>query len=351
MQGESDGDDASSYKSSSSKKRKIFDSPGDKYKPFQKPSYTRKYPDTTSNGEFVVFVEHCNKDTKIGNMNPLNLSKIFKNAKGVHERSRISARKIKIIFKQAALANDFLNAQFIQENNLRAYIPAASVERVGVVRYIPKEISNRELFEKISSDLDIIGVRRFMKKENNTFVPLNTITVTFSGTVLPQCIFLDGWRYKVHNYIPPVLQCFKCLLFNHSAKYCFNEQACSKCAENHSYKECTSEALKCKNCGGNHLAISKECPIKASKIKKNISLRVNNSTYADITNNLTSFPPLTKANPQNVKIVPEKISAQDIINNQKILEAIISTIVSIGNSNEIKTTTHIKETFIKNFNK
>ncbi|XP_045451488.1 uncharacterized protein LOC123661922 [Melitaea cinxia] len=360
MQGESDGDEEErSVKSISGKKRRITTPTIDKYKTYTKNGYTRQYPDNSSNGDFVVYLEHLDREIKLGNMNPLNLSKYFKNIKGVHERARINSNKIKISFKQAALANDFLKSRCLLEHNLRAYIPASSVERVGVIRYIPKEIGNKELFEKICCDRDVVGIRRFMKREKGNLIPLSTISITFSGTSLPEYILLDGWRYKVHTYIPPLLQCFKCLKFNHSAKICRSEQVCSKCSENHSYKDCSSETLKCTNCSGNHLAISKDCPIKAARILKHRQ----SYAMATINKDFVNFPALPKSSIQkytgkvdsnkNIELphVPTKtdnFNISDIVNNTKVMNSIIKTLVALGNSESIKTTSHIKEIFIKN---
>lgn len=138
------------------------------------------YPDNSNNDEFPVYVESSNREDKLGNKNPLQLSKLFKNVKGIHERRRINASKIMLVFKQAADANNFLTNDCLDQNYMRAYIPAASVERVGVVRYIPKETTNQELHIKLTSDAEIIAVRRFMKKNGTDLVPLTTISVTFA---------------------------------------------------------------------------------------------------------------------------------------------------------------------------
>lgn len=63
----------------------------------------------------------------------------------------------------------------LEENNLKAYIPAMSVERIGVVRYIPSDTSTEDLFNKLSVDREIVEVRRFKKKVGEEMVPLTTI--------------------------------------------------------------------------------------------------------------------------------------------------------------------------------
>ena len=74
-------------------------------------------------------------------------------------------------------------------------------------------------------------------------------------------------------------QCFKCQEYGHSAAKCQNKQACPKCGGNHSYKDCQSEEMKCKNCEKRGLENTehrtfdrRECAIyneEVAKIKNN----------------------------------------------------------------------------------
>lgn len=346
------------------KKPRVSGITEDDYKMFTKPGYKRTYPDNSrSTGEFPVYVEGNEYEDKIGNKNPLQLSKLFKAVKGIWERRRISANKIMLVFKQASAANDFLMDSSLQNNNMRAYIPASSVETVGVVRYIPKETSNSELFKELTSDCEIIRVRRFTKKIEGEIVPLSTISVTFAGTVLPQYIYLDNWRYKVDRYIPPLMQCFKCMKFSHSAYHCRNEQVCSKCSGKHSYKECDNDEIKCSNCQGAHLAISKLCPIKSARMEKHVNMHKGQS-YAAVTKSVNNiYPPLPQthknmlghnqkmmSNNVNNNISQNSIDINMLVNDSKIIDSFVKTLVALGNSNTVKTVAHIKEVLIKNLN-
>ncbi|CAF0998402.1 unnamed protein product [Rotaria sordida] len=58
------------------------------------------------------------------------------------------------------------------------------------------------------------------------------------------------------------VQCYICLKYNHVAKYCkTKQQICARCGDNHRIDQCTaaSDAMKCCNCKGSHLATSNEC--------------------------------------------------------------------------------------------
>lgn len=75
---------------------------------FIRPGYVRNYPDTSTGTEFPVYVESKLEDEKIGNKNPLSLSKNFKTIKRIHEQRRMNAQKIMLVFKTASMANDLL---------------------------------------------------------------------------------------------------------------------------------------------------------------------------------------------------------------------------------------------------
>lgn len=78
-----------------------------------------------------------------------------------------------------------------------------------------------------------------------------------------ECLIYD------HIYIQ---RCYKCCGFSHQAKACTKKQACSKCAQQHSYDKCDNDVHACINCmvsnqkmntnfDFNHHAYSRECPI------------------------------------------------------------------------------------------
>ena len=71
-------------------------------------------------------------------------------------------------------------------------------------------------------------------------------------------------------------QCHRCQGWGHAESNCLRPPKCFKCAEGHHTKDCTvadmtTSAKKCANCKGEHLANSRECPvrIKFEKAKEN----------------------------------------------------------------------------------
>lgn len=357
----------------------------EQYLPYYKPNYKRQYPENSTNTEFKVFVEHIDPKDRLGNKSPIYLNHIFTtDIKGVMAIRRLNANKIAVIFKQYNTANNFLNnSTFLEKYKVKAYIPATQIEKTGIIRYVPTNISNKDLYTKLSSIYEIIAIRRFTKKVGHECVALQTVSITFLSNVLPDDVQYDLFSYRVFEYIPPLLQCFKCFKFNHSAKVCNGRQRCSICSGDHLYKDCDKpNEFCCANCSGPHLAISKQCPIKLNKILE----KKNKITYASVAMSKkadTEYPALPPPNytrqsvkpiynvnknvntvnknvnnvNKNVHIDPVAqgckthvdIKAQ-ILSSSEVLMALVQTLVELGNNTDSTpiTTTSIKDMLVKN---
>lgn len=339
------------------------------YAPYLKPNYKRLYPENSTNLEFKVFVQSVKDNDKLGNKSPVYLNHIFSNEiKGVTAMHRVNANKIAVVFKQFNTANNFIsNTAFLDKYSFKAFIPAREIENTGVIRFVPTNLSNKELYTKLSSDYEIISIRRFTKKIGKEIAPLQTVSITFLSNTLPDRVQYNLFSYRVFKYIPPLLQCFRCFKFNHSAKVCNNKQKCSICSLEHYYKDCDNPGcIKCVNCGGEHLAISRECPIKI----KNILDKKNKITYAQIinTNSLVDFPKLTPNNDSKTisNIVTTKIDKsnkknelqrvnnlsdyKELIDDSSFVKIIVQTILELSNSKGPMNTKRIKDIFLEKLN-
>ncbi|XP_063897440.1 uncharacterized protein LOC135118711 [Helicoverpa armigera] len=150
------------------KRRRIHTSGGNadshKYKMFTKPNYKRLFIEN-NNTEFTVYVQST-EDEKLGNKNPITLTNLItdqvKDVIGVH---RINAHKIGITFRKAAAANNFLKMEdFLWIHKMKAFIPSNLTERVGVLRYVPKDLSNEEIYKSMVCDAEVVSIKRFMRK-------------------------------------------------------------------------------------------------------------------------------------------------------------------------------------------
>jgi hypothetical protein len=208
-----------------------------------------------------------------------------------------------------------------------------------------------------------------MKKVGQEIVPLQTVSVTFLSAALPNTVQYDLFSYRVSEYVAPLLQCFRCFKFNHSAKICSNKQRCSICAGEHHFKECDDvKSINCINCGGPHLAIDRSCPIKIQKtLEKKNKISYASATQKNKLDN-TDFPPLPVQNKNSIKyhqsshvnkplaVVQQNDSVnknsfvQDLINNKDIIAALVKTLVELGNKKDDVqiNNAYIKEKLIQN---
>ncbi|XP_069177069.1 uncharacterized protein, partial [Procambarus clarkii] len=117
---------------------------------------------------------------------------------------------------------------------------------------------------------------------------LSTMKVTFTSPEEATSATTNGFRCfglactprqitREHYY--QLRQCFKCYSYEHFTKSCpSQDQRCSKCAESHHFKQCTSDFLKCLLCQGHHTAVSAECPNRRQEIQKMTEARQANTT-------------------------------------------------------------------------
>ncbi|CAF1024651.1 unnamed protein product [Rotaria sordida] len=142
------------------------------------------------------------------------------------------------------------------------------MEKVAFVKNIDIEIPESRITEALKDvDLDAIDVVRLTNKVKN--IPTKIIKIIFidpqnRNTLVHTGLQVDSMHFlaepSMQNTKP--VQCYICLQYNHVAKYCkTKQQICAQCGENHRIDQCiaASDALKCSNSKGNHLATSNEC--------------------------------------------------------------------------------------------
>lgn len=306
-------------------------------KPYRVTDYSRRYPEDSMKGmDYIVFVE-SSVEKPIGSRDMISLNNcLTRFIKGIKYLKKINKFKMGVVFDTPNLANAFLdNVTFLKEYCLRASIPASSAEVTGVVR-IPTDMSNKKIFEALSSSKKIICVRRLLKKSFSegkpTLVPTQTVAITFaSSSSLPDYVYLKKWRLQVDPYIPPIKQCYKCLRYGHLAKFCKNSVRCSICSEPHSFKDCNEnkENAKCVHCEGNHISISGACPIKQKKIQE-MKNKASPSPFASLFDS-KNFPLLSQTD-------KSKKDLALLLGDQKFLNLIIESVIKIITLNKTTNT-------------
>ena len=122
------------------------------------------------------------------------------------------------------------------------------------------DISPEEILQDLQSQ-GVIKVDRLTIKRNETIIPTSTFFLTFARDTPPSEIKAGYLNIKVARYIPKPLRCFNCQKFGHGSGSCRMKIVCYRCGQgDHGGEGCT-DAHKCANCRGSHMASSRDCPI------------------------------------------------------------------------------------------
>lgn len=141
------------------------------------------------------------------------------------------------------------------------------VTSMGIVRDIGSDITDEDIIQYgvgMSPSTSVLRVRRFKRTIRNndvpTQVPSGTCLITFQGTSLPKYFELFSIRTEVSLYIPPVIQCRKCLRYGHIQAQCRGNFRCATCGDSHDPISNCNNSPNCVFCKGSHLASDRSCP-------------------------------------------------------------------------------------------
>ena len=215
----------------------------------------------------------------------------------------------------------------------KIYVPRSiqrvnDTEKVAFVKRVDLEIPDDRITEALKNvGLDVINVTRLTSKDGKT--PTRTIKILFGDAQNRNTFVHTGLQVDcMHFTAEPAsqntkpVQCFICLKYNHIAKYCkTKQQVCARCGENHRIDQCTvaSDAAKCCNCKGNHLATSNDCSHFREQEKRMLNMINQYSstgrqvTLAPSPYNTTEFPPLPNLFQQQKQILQSSLF-DDILN-------------------------------------
>ena len=95
----------------------------------------------------------------------------------------------------------------------------ASINTVkGVVGGIGLDITEPELLEELTDQVKC--VKRIHRRVNGKLEPTHSFLLTFGTNKLPEMIYVDYEKRKIHEYRPKVTRCYHCQKFGHSAIHC-----------------------------------------------------------------------------------------------------------------------------------
>ncbi|XP_055709615.1 uncharacterized protein LOC129805605 [Phlebotomus papatasi] len=221
---------------------------------------------------YRVVISRIDPAKKINDMDVgVCLNKIYP-AGEIIEVAKVNRRNVIAYFKTKNGANTCVNEERVKPYGYKCYIPTYYVASMGIINGVSVELSVEELQGKIrttnGNDIKVKRVMRITRKETEkgveTFHTTERIKVLFHGTILPREIFCESARRFVNFQTRKILQCMKCLRFNHHERFCREEIGiCHQCGEIKGHEgNCTNK--RCINCWNNennsHSATDSNCP-------------------------------------------------------------------------------------------
>lgn len=185
-------------------------------------------------------------------------------------------RGIKHICREYTEINELRSGDLmIKANNLKAakkFISAKFIDIVPV-KIVPhttlnssqglvfcdkiKNISEEDILKDLS-EFNVIGVRKFMKKDGDNLIATGGAVLTFDLIHPPNRLDL-GWRtVAVHEYIPNPLKCNNCHKLGHTKNHCRGIQLCKECGIPPPHNPCSRQF--CVNCNNDtHTSYDPSC--------------------------------------------------------------------------------------------
>lgn len=251
---------------------------------------------STDKGPFIVHASRTEPDPSAGlTIRPIKFGQFLVQNKvdnicpgGV---KKVGRNKISIEFRSYVDANTFLDNPILSSHNYEVTIPTYNVTKMGIVRYVPVDLSMGEFATSLIVPVgcgEVLKARRLNRKTkdndgNVTWVPTQTVVLTFHGQVLPSRVFSFHTSMAVEAYQYPTIQCLKCCRFGHIKAQCRSNPRCFKCAQSHPGESCevNENTATCLHCSGQHFASSKNCPEQGRQRSIKLLMSQESISYED----------------------------------------------------------------------
>lgn len=276
------------------------------------PSHSSNYPTNktlASSDSHTVIISQLMLDkdgflgaaTRAMSLDPLGISKglkavlDFDTVKDV----RINRRRnvVAVEFKQlsAVVSPDLLLLSHVHLGKyaVRCYRPASVLANIvyGVVGPVDLEedhdLAEVELALK-RGDTTIVSVVRLSKFTAGRREPSSSLKVGFDAPTLPKFVPLDFVRVPVRPFRESPLRCYRCQRHGHIASGCDATLRCLVCGGGHRKDDCSASVPLCANCGGAHIASSRECPFTQDASQIN-DLRRQGMSFSEARKHVIGF--------------------------------------------------------------
>lgn len=256
---------------------------------------------------------------------------------------KIGRNKLSVEFLSAKDANTFLINPLLPLHSYSASIPTYNVTRMGLVRQVPTDLSMEQFVKDIvvpQGSGIVVKARRLSRKENKdgeiSWIPTQTVVVTFLGQILPERVYLYYTSLPIELYKYPTIQCYSCCRFGHTKAQCRSKPRCFRCAQEHFGDSCVVQetSATCLHCLGQHFSINKKCPeqerqrsIKSVMAEQCVSYQEAAAqfppvvrSYSEVAQILFSHP-----SPSNVSSVPRPTNPSQTPHSHSYTKTVYAT--------------------------
>ncbi|CAH0724901.1 unnamed protein product, partial [Brenthis ino] len=121
--------------------------------------------------------------------------------------------KIFVLFEEESDAEKMITSTALQEKGWKCYKTSEVGFSYGIIRDIELDLSKKDVQLSISSDLEIISVKRLFRRNDEIpgWTESETIRLCFKGSSLPPHIFIYGLKWNAQSF-KPKLSDFELLL-------------------------------------------------------------------------------------------------------------------------------------------
>uniref|UniRef100_A0A8D8X4B6 Gag-like protein n=2 Tax=Cacopsylla melanoneura TaxID=428564 RepID=A0A8D8X4B6_9HEMI len=205
--------------------------------------------------------------------------------KMILEINKIGRNKIVVKCKDAETANTVVDSDALKMLGFDCFIPFSFVSRAVVIQNVDEEYTEDELQDDLEcGPYKILSIKRMNRRRvvdgKLTFGPSRSIKVYFEGSEFPRHVYLWGVRLRCEPFVPPVIQCFSCSRYNHTAAQCKGKKICRVCGSKDESHTCSLKEM-CINCKGEHKADDKECPEKKRQKAIKYIMAYQNLTFME----------------------------------------------------------------------
>ena len=183
--------------------------------------------------------------------------------------------------KDAAQRDKIMKAQVVCQKEI------AEVRKFGErgARGVITGVALGENLDEIKKNIKggtVLTIKRLLAKRNGERVESTSLLLGFKELRIPEKVMIGYLSFRVREFIPPPMRCFKCQRYGHVAANCSGKERCGKCGGNHQYGQCGEGAVrKCCNCGGDHSAAYGGCPVRKRAASVQQVRTTKHLSYAD----------------------------------------------------------------------